>query len=52
MSIDEPFILIGFAFFQPVATIHVKTCSHFLHIHFMEVTAFNVIYIWLDLVRI
>jgi len=40
-----------FAFFHPFTTIQAITCSQFLHSHFMEVTTFNVIYIWLDLVR-
>jgi len=30
-----------FAFFHPVATIQVITCSQFLHSHFMEVTTLN-----------
>ena len=51
MSFEEALILMDFAFFHPVATIQVITCSQFVHSHFMEVTTFNVIYIWLDLVR-
>ena len=41
MSFEEPLILMDFAFFHPVATIQVITCSQFLHSHFMEVTTLN-----------
>ena len=41
MSFEEALILMGFAFFHPVATIQVITCSQFVHSHFMEVTTLN-----------
>jgi hypothetical protein len=40
------------AFFRPVATIQVITVSQFLHSHFMKLTTFSVIYVYLDLMRI